>query len=108
MDERLERYLRDRFRRVGRQYERTRNAYAEGKGDSSPADEAASSTESTDKAIDDLPTDGSGRYKLVCRRYAEKRAVAADDEGRPACFEADHPDCAGCVEDIHDRRIETW
>jgi len=108
MDERLERYLRDRFRRVGRQYERTRNAYAEGKGESSVADDTATTEEPTDRAIANLPTDDEGRYKLVCRRYAEKRAVAADGEGRPACFESDHPDCLGCLEDIHEGRIEIW
>lgn len=96
MDERFEEFVRDRLRDLGKQYERTRRAYSEGKGDTEkPADAA-------------LPLDESGRAKLVCRRYAEKRAIALDEEGRPACFEAGHTDCVGCVEDIRDGTIETW
>ncbi len=48
------------------------------------------------------------RPKLVCRRHAERRAVAVDGEGRPACFDPDHPDCQGCVEDIREGMVETW
>ncbi|TQQ82968.1 hypothetical protein EGH24_05905 [Halonotius terrestris] len=96
MDERLERFLRDRLRDVGRGYERTRTAFSEGKA------------ETGDDASASLPTDDAGRAKLVCRRHAEKRAVKLDDEDRPACFDADHTDCVGCVEDIHAGRIETW
>ena len=54
------------------------------------------------------PRDAAGRVRIVCRRYAEKRAVALDEEGRPACFDADHPACEGCVEDLRDGQIETW
>lgn len=46
--------------------------------------------------------------RIVCRRYAEKRAVTLDEEGCPACFDADHPDCEGCVEDLYAGTIETW
>lgn len=95
MDERLERVLREKLRNIGRQYERTRNAYADGK--------TASEGESSE-----LPTDEQGRVKLVCRRHAEKRAVTLDAAQRPACFESDHTDCEGCVEDIRNGRIETW
>lgn len=97
MDERLARFVRERVRRAGRQYERARRAYAAGKG-----------SEATPSAASDLPTDEAGRCRLVCRRYAEKRAVDVDAAGRPACFEADHPDCVGCVEDVREGRIETW
>jgi hypothetical protein len=56
----------------------------------------------------DLPTSEDGEARIVCRRYVEKRAVAVDATGRPACYEADHPDCEGCVADIEDGRVETW
>lgn len=55
-----------------------------------------------------LPTDAEGRVRIVCRRYRERRAVALDDAGRPACFDPDSPDCRGCVEDIREGRVETW
>ena len=94
MDERAERVLRERLRNAGRQYARARTAFSEGKAGVDTSD--------------DLPTDEEGRAKLVCRRYAEKRAVELDGKGRPACFDADHTDCVGCVEDIEAGRIETW
>jgi hypothetical protein len=89
---RLERLLRSKLNAVGKQYEESRRAYADAK--------AAAESE--------LPTDGDGRARIVCRRHAEKRAVSVDESGVPACFEADHPDCRGCVEDIREGRIETW
>jgi hypothetical protein len=95
MDERVESFLRDRLRAAGRTYERTRTAVQEGEA-------AVGDTDET------LPTDEDGRAKIVCRRHATKRAVALDAEGRPACFEAGHTDCVGCVEDIEADRIETW
>jgi hypothetical protein len=95
MDKRVEDFLRDRLRAAGRTYARTRAAVRE--GEAAVNDERAA-----------LPTDDNGRAKLVCRRHATKRAVALDGEGRPVCFEADHTDCVGCVEDIEDGRIETW
>lgn len=55
-----------------------------------------------------LPLDSDGRAKVVCRRHAEERSVRLDAESRPHCFDADHPDCQGCVEDIRDGSIETW
>ena len=96
MDERLEAFLREHLRAAGRNVERTRAAFSEGKvgGD--------------DDAIAALPTDDVGRAQLVCRRHAVKRAATIDSEGRPACFDADHLDCRGCVEDIEAGRIETW
>lgn len=84
-------FLRSKLRAAGRQYAEAREAYGEGKA----------------TAVTDLPTDEERRAKLVCRRYAERRAVALDEEGRPACYE-DHPDCEGCLEDIHDGTVETW
>ncbi|MFD1642530.1 DUF7091 family protein [Halohasta litorea] len=97
MDEGFEQFVRDRLRKLGKGYERTRRAYTEGKGeaDGSPGEGS-------------LPVDEAGRAKLVCRRYAEKRAVELDSEGKPACFDPDHTDCVGCVEDIQDGVIETW
>ncbi|MEF8830383.1 MAG: hypothetical protein V5A23_02465 [Halobacteriales archaeon] len=58
--------------------------------------------------VPELPEDDEGRVRIVCRRHAERRAVELDDAGRPACYEAGHPDCEGCVEDVREGRIETW
>lgn len=55
-----------------------------------------------------LPQDEEGRVKLVCRRYAERRAVPLDDVGRPSCYEKGHPDCEGCLEDVRDGTVETF
>lgn len=91
MDDRLERFIRTKLRGVGRRIEETRVAYSEGQA-----------------AAWDLPTDGEGNAKLVCRRFAEKRAVDVDSKGRPSCFDADHPDCRGCAEDVREGVVETW
>ena len=91
MDDRLERFIRTTLRGAGRQFEEAKTAYREGRaGDY------------------DLPTDSEGRAKLVCRRHAERRAAVVDAEGKPSCFDADHPDCRGCVEDIREGIVETW
>jgi hypothetical protein len=90
--DRLSRFLRTKVRSVGRQYERARRAYDSGRA----------------SATAGLPTDDEGRAQIVCRRHAEQRAVSLDGEARPACFDSDHPDCRGCLEDIRDGRIETW
>ena len=90
MGEKLGRFLRDKIRSAGRQYETAKRAYRDG------------------EASADLPRDEEGRVRIVCRRYAERRAVLLDDEGKPACFDPDHQDCQGCLEDIRERRIETW
>ena len=92
MDKRVEALLRE----AGRRYERTRTAFTEGKA-------AAAS-----RGITSVPTDNHGRARLVCRRHAVQRSVTLDENGRPACFDADHTDCRGCVEDIDAGRIETW
>ena len=97
MDDRLEGLLRRKLREAGRQYARARDAYREGRDGPPGYDPAAS-----------LPRDDEGRARLVCRRHADRRAAAIDDEGRPACFEAGHPDCEGCVEDVRDGIVETW
>jgi hypothetical protein len=97
MDDRLEGLLRRKLREAGRQYARARDAYREGRDGPSGDDPAAS-----------LPHDDEGRARLVCRRHADRRAAAIDDEGRPACFESGHPDCEGCVEDVRDGIVETW
>jgi hypothetical protein len=83
------RRLRRAFRSAGRQVSEARRAYREGRGF-------------------DLPADEQGRARIVCRRHAERRAVAVDSEGRPACFDGDHPACRGCAEDVRDGSVETW
>ncbi|MFB6089969.1 MAG: hypothetical protein ABEJ97_02820 [Halobellus sp.] len=101
MSDRLERLLREKFREAGRQYARARDAYREG--------HEASGDSSTDTGpADGLPRDDEGRVRIVCRRHADRRAVEIDDEGRPACFEAGHPDCEGCAQDVRDGIVETW
>jgi hypothetical protein len=89
---RLKRFLRTKLRSAGRQVEEARRAY----------DSART------RALADLPTDEENRARIVCRRHAERRAVELDEEVRPVCFDADHVDCQGCVEDIREGRIETW
>jgi hypothetical protein len=89
---RLERLLRTKLNSVGRQFEEAKRAY----------------TDAKTATLADLPTDEEGRAKIVCRRHAEKRAVSIDADGRPECYDSDHPDCQGCVEDIRNGRIETW
>ena len=95
MDDRLERFVREQFRAAGRQYARAKRAYDDGRGDGDAADAV-------------LPRDEEGRVRLVCRRHAERRAVAVDADGRPACFETGHPDCEGCAEDVRSGVVETW
>ena len=90
--DRLSRFLRGTLRNAGEQYERARQAYGSAKRG----------------ALADLPTDDEGKARIVCRRHAEERAVSLDEKARPACFDPDHPDCQGCVEDIREGRIETW
>jgi hypothetical protein len=84
--------LRTKLNSVGRQFEEAKRAY----------------TDAKTATLADLPTDGDGRAKIVCRRHAEKRAVSIDADGRPECYDSDHPDCRGCLEDIDNGRIETW
>ncbi len=97
MDERFDGFVSERLRELGRQYERARRAYADGKETSQRA-----------AVLDKLPVDDADRAKIVCRRHAEKRAVKLDVDGKPACFDPDHTDCVGCLEDIRDGMIETW
>lgn len=89
---RLKRLMRTKLRSAGRQFEEAKAAY----------------NSARKRALADLPSDEDGRARIVCRRYAERRAVRLDEEARPVCYEADHRDCQGCVEDIRDGRIETW
>ncbi len=89
--DRLARFVRTKLRNAGRQYEQARRAFGEGRTET----------------LTELPTT-EGKARIVCRRHAEKRAVRLDSEARPDCFEAGHPDCEGCVEDIRDGCIETW
>ncbi|WP_440766945.1 DUF7091 family protein [Natronorubrum sp. DTA7] len=98
---RLEQFLRSRFREAGEQYERARGSTNDQLAEAREAYEAA-------KNARGLPTDEAGRAKIVCRRYAERRAAKLDEQYRPACYEDGHPDCEGCVEDVLEGRIETW
>ncbi|MFC5277497.1 hypothetical protein ACFPM1_01755 [Halorubrum rubrum] len=100
MDDRLERVIRQQLRKAGRQFEEAKRAYAEGR--TGPDRENAGAERY------DLPTDDEGRARIVCRRYAERRSVTVDAEGRPACFESGHADCEGCAEDVRDGYVETW
>jgi hypothetical protein len=90
MDDRLERFVRTTFRSADRRYAEARRAYREG------------------QVTGDLPRDEEGHVRIVCRREAERRTVAVDDGGRPDCFEAGHPDCEGCAEDVREGVVETW
>jgi hypothetical protein len=93
MDERLERFLRTKVRAAGRRFEETRRAYREGRNAAHRYD---------------LPTDAEGRARIVCRRYAERRATAVNVDGEPACYDPDHADCRGCAEDVREGVVETW
>ena len=92
MDDRLQNFLRSTLRSAGRQYEDAKRAYADARR----------------SALSELPQDDAGRAKIVCRRYVERRAVSLDAEARPECFDPEHPDCRGCVEDVRSGHIETW
>ena len=93
MDEdRIERIVRQKLESAGRQLGEAKQAYRRAKR----------------AARADLPVREDGKARIVCRRYAEKRAVPVDDEGCPACFDAASQDCQGCVEDIRAGEIETW
>ncbi|MGQ4556707.1 DUF7091 family protein [Halobellus sp. GM3] len=111
MNDRLERLFRRQFREAGRQYARVRDAYRAGRDGSDRAagsgDEGAAENGGSHAVPDSIPRDGAGNVRIVCRRDAERRAAAVDD-ARPACFEAGHPDCEGCVEDLRDGIVETW
>ena len=90
---RIREFVRARARSAGRRYEEARQAYREARDQ---------------RYVEDLPHDSTGRVPLVCRRYAERRTVTIDEAAHPSCFEADHPDCEGCREDIITGHIETW
>lgn len=98
---RLDRFLRSKLQAAGEQYEQLRGSTDRQLEEAQAAYEAA-------KNAQRLPTDEKGRVKLVCRRYAEQRAAMLDEQHRPACYEAGHPDCEGCAEDVREGRIETW
>lgn len=94
MEDRLERVIRQQLRKAGRQLEEAKRAYNEGRR--------------SEAGQFDLSTDADGNSRIVCRRYAERRSVQVDVEGRPECFDPKHPDCQGCAEDIRDGIVETW
>jgi hypothetical protein len=88
--DRISRLLRTKLRGAGRQYAEARQAFDDGRIEGL-----------------DLPTQ-EGKARIVCRRHAEQRAVELGSDLRPSCFDADHPDCQGCVEDIRNDCIQTW
>ena len=92
----FERFVHSAMRSAGRRYEEARRAYRDGR-EGTPASPG-----------DDLPRDDADRARIVCRRHAEQRAVSVDGDGRPACFDSDHPDCRGCAEDVREGVVETW
>lgn len=98
---RLERFLRSKLRNAGQQYEQLRESTEGQLEEAREAYEVAKNARS-------LPSDEVGRVRIVCRRHAERRAAKLDEQFRPACYEDGHPDCEGCVEDVHRGRIETW
>ncbi len=98
---RLERLLRSKLEEAGEQFEQFRRSTDAQLGEAKEAYEVARNARS-------LPTDEKGRAKIVCRRHAQRRAAKLDDGYRPACYEEGHPDCEGCVEDVHEGRIETY
>jgi hypothetical protein len=103
MDDRLDRFLRVKLRKVGKKYAETRESA------NRQIDEAREAYRNAqDTVLADLPRDEYGRAKIVCRRYVDRRAAPIDREGRPKCFDSDHPACEGCVEDIREGTIETW
>lgn len=89
---RLKRLFRSKMRSAGRQFEEARRAYRGAR----------------DAARADLPIDGDGRVRIVCRRYAERRVVELDDDLRPECFDPESVDCRGCAEDVREGVVETW
>lgn len=81
----MDRFVRTTLREVGKRYERARSDYEDART----------------SAFDE-------RARIVCRRYAEKRTVSLDSDSHPDCYDSDHPDCEGCVEDLRNGTIETW
>lgn len=98
LGEKFRRVLRQEARKAGRRYAETKRAYREGRESSEPA---------VDPSRFGLPAE-DGEARIVCRRYAERRTVAVDAEGRPVCFEAGNTACEGCAEDVREGRVETW
>jgi len=82
-------WVRTAARRAGRTLERARREY------------------STGRVSGSLPRDDDGRARIVCRRYAEQRAVRLPD-GKPECFESGNADCESCARDVADGHVETW
>ncbi|GAB3023982.1 DUF7091 family protein [Natronobiforma cellulositropha] len=97
----LERLFRTGLQSAGQRYEEFRRSSERQLVDARSEYQSA-------KHVSGVPTDDAGRAKVVCRRFAERRAAALDEEFRPACYEAGHPDCEGCHEDLREGRIETW
>jgi len=106
MEDRLGRLIRQQLREAGRQFEEAKRAYSEAQDGGAESGIGEVDEDAADSFY--LPTDDDGNARIVCRRYAEKRAVAVDESGQPACFDPTHPDCEGCAEDIRQGVVETW
>ncbi|WP_049998061.1 DUF7091 family protein [Halococcus sediminicola] len=85
----IARLLHSTARAAGRRYAESKRAYGDGQT----------------RADSEGPYDEHAR--IVCRRYAQKRTVVLDGY-EPDCFEAGHPDCEGCLEDVREGSVETW
>ncbi|KZN25901.1 MULTISPECIES: hypothetical protein [unclassified Haladaptatus] len=99
MDDRFDRFLRN----VGKKYAEARQS-----ADHQLSQAKEAYRNAHDTVLADLPRDEHGRAKIVCRRHVDKRATPIDKEGRPKCFDPDHPACRGCLEDIREGTVETW
>lgn len=110
MDDRLGRVIREQLRQAGRQFEEAKHAYREAQVGDATDGSGSADNEVAEAATDsfEVPTDDAGNARIVCRRYAEKRTVSVDEDGRPACFDPTHPDCEGCAEDVRQGVVETW
>ncbi|WP_435360188.1 DUF7091 family protein [Haloarchaeobius sp. DFWS5] len=83
-------FFRKALRSAGRQYAKSREEFTTG------------------RKVSRLPRDEYDRVQIVCRRYAEERAVPLNKAAVPECFDPENPDCQGCLEDIREGVIETW
>jgi hypothetical protein len=129
LGDRLRRVLRQQARKAGEQYAESKRAYTEGRKEGVPesdwpdgdwsesdgpeTDGSSRPDDSTerlrvDPTVFGLPATDDGDTRIVCRRYVERRTVAVDTEGRPACFEPGNDDCEGCAVDVREGRVQTW
>lgn len=99
MEERVAEFVQKAVRHAGQKATEVKLAYIEGR-------EEARDRRGADRF--GLPTTENDDARIVCRRYAERRAVPVSIHGVPPCFEEGSVDCEGCVEDLQEGHIETW